>query len=217
MPKTNSLKFGYADDFAIAHQHHEISSLEQTLGQDTEKLQSYFEKWFLKMNTTKTTSALYHLDNHKANHQLAIQTKNSILPFDPLPKYIGVTLDRTLSFKHHLENTAIKLRKRNGIIKKIAGTTWGASANVLRTSSLALSYSVAEYCAPVWSRSHHTQKVDTLTTKWFHENYIRDSKIHPNTVATSDERALLLLLTYVEKRPVRINTRDWLTASITHP
>jgi len=41
------------------------------------------------------------------------------------------------------------------LLMKLAGSTWGASANNLQSSALALCYSVAEYCAPVWSRSAH--------------------------------------------------------------
>ena len=44
---------------------------------------------------------------------------------------------------------------------KLAGTTWGAQASTLRTSALALCYSVAEYCCPVWSRSSHVGLVDS--------------------------------------------------------
>ena len=43
----------------------------------------------------------------------------------------------------------------------LAGSSWGVSTPTLRTSALALCYSVAEYCAPVWSRSAHTHLVDT--------------------------------------------------------
>jgi len=43
---------------------------------------------------------------------------------------------------------------------KLASSTWGASANTLRSSAPALCYSAAEYCAPVWSRSAHTSQVD---------------------------------------------------------
>jgi len=43
---------------------------------------------------------------------------------------------------------------------KLAGSTWGASANTLQSSALALRYSAAEYCAPVWSRSAQTSQVD---------------------------------------------------------
>ena len=37
----------------------------------------------------------------------------------------------------------------------------GASQGVVRTSALALCYSVAEYACPVWNRSSHFGKVDT--------------------------------------------------------
>ena len=55
---------------------------------------------------------------------------------------------------------AIKLSHCN-IISKVAGTDWGAPAPVLRTSAIALVYSVAEYCVPVWGRCAHVQHVDT--------------------------------------------------------
>ena len=42
----------------------------------------------------------------------------------------------------------------------LAGTTWGAGAKTLRTSALALRYSVAEYYAPVWRNSAHTKLID---------------------------------------------------------
>ena len=70
-------------------------------------------------------------------------------PADPYPVYLGVTLDRTLSYREHLSRSAAKLKSRNNLIAKIAGTSWGASASTLHTSALALCYSVAEYCCPV--------------------------------------------------------------------
>jgi len=70
--------------------------------------------------------------------------------------YLGVTLDRTLSYREHLT----KLKNRNNLLMKLAGSTWGASANTQRSSTLALCCSAAEYCAPVWSRSAHTSQVD---------------------------------------------------------
>ena len=46
------------------------------------------------------------------------------------------------------------------IIRKLAGTTWGAREDVLRISTTALVLAPAEYCAAVWSSSHHTKLVD---------------------------------------------------------
>lgn len=66
-----------------------------------------------------------------------------------------------MTFKKHLEGLKNKLKTRNNIISKLAGSTWGYDARVLRVSRLTLLYSVAEYCAPVWFRSSYCKKVDT--------------------------------------------------------
>jgi len=83
------------------------------------------------------------------------------LKHDPYPVYLGVTLDRTLSYREHLSRSAVKLKSRNNLITKLAGTSWAASASTLCTSALALCYSVAEYCCPVWARSSYTNLIDT--------------------------------------------------------
>ena len=59
-----------------------------------------------------------------------------------------------------MTKTAGKLKNRKNLLMKLAGSTWGASANTLRSSALALCYSAAGYCAPVWSCSAHTSQVD---------------------------------------------------------
>ena len=82
---------------------------------------------------------------HLNNHQL-IRTE-SILT------YLGISLDR--NFKHHLEIDKSKIIFRVALIKRLVGTNWGAVFLTLRASTLALAYSPAEYCAPVW-----TYKID---------------------------------------------------------
>jgi transposase-like protein len=74
-------------------------------------------------------------------------------------RYLRIKLDRTLTFRQHLETTKNKIKSRN-IISKLARTSWGCSADTLRTSALSLVYSVAEYYAPVWTISAHCNKID---------------------------------------------------------
>ena len=72
-----------------------------------------------------------------------------------------MTLDRTLSYRERLAKTAGKLGGRNNLLMGLAGSTWGAGADALRSSALALCYSAAECCAPVWSgRVGHAGRVD---------------------------------------------------------
>jgi len=65
-----------------------------------------------------------------------------------------------LSYHAHLKKYAAKVSTRNSLLRLLAGSSWEASATTLRTSALALCYSTAEYCAPVWARSPYTKLID---------------------------------------------------------
>ena len=76
------------------------------------------------------------------------------------PIYLGIKLDRALAFRRHLESLCKKLTTRFGLFKRLAGSSWGASATTSRTATLALVHSTAEYYAPVWCHSAHTRLID---------------------------------------------------------
>ena len=85
-----------------------------------------------------------------ATRELSVYLDGLRLRHECHPTYLEVTLeslDRTLSYREHLTKTAGKLQKknRNNLLMKLAGSTWGASANTLRSSALVLCYSAAEY------------------------------------------------------------------------
>ena len=48
------------------------------------------------------------------------------------PTFLGVTLDTRLTYKRHLETVAARSVRKLGLLKKVAGTTWGADTNILR-------------------------------------------------------------------------------------
>jgi len=98
--------------------------------------------------------------NNRSRSDLNGHMNGQSLKHDPYPVYLGVTLDRIFSHREHLSCSAAKIKSRNNLIMKLAGTSWGASARTLRTSALALCYSVAEYCCPVWARSSFTNLID---------------------------------------------------------
>ena len=83
----------------------------------------------------------------------------SILSIHVAPTYLGVKFDRMLSFKQHLKAVKSKVTTRVALIRCLAGTTWGASAKMLRISIQVLVFSTVEYCTPVWCRSPHAKKV----------------------------------------------------------
>ncbi|KAG5858281.1 hypothetical protein JTB14_027623 [Gonioctena quinquepunctata] len=98
--------------------------------------------------------------------------------------------DLSLTYKQHLTKTAQKIKSRNNILCKLAGTTWGADASTLRSTALAMTYSVAEYCAPVWYRSSHTHKIDVQLNESM-RIITWHRKTHPYCVASNSGQYLL--------------------------
>jgi len=54
--------------------------------------------WKQNLSITKTMSATFHLNNKEAKRGLKVNYNNKILPFCSKPKYLGVTLDRSLTY-----------------------------------------------------------------------------------------------------------------------
>jgi len=161
LPCLRCRKFIYADDICLATQASTFSELECRLTADVARIEEFCRRWRLKPSVPKTVSSVFHLSNANAAQELNVCMNGQRLRHDPHPVYLGVMLDRTLSYRQHLIKTADKLKSRNNLLKKLAGSTWGASAATLRCSALALCYSVAEYCSPVWLRSAYTSLVDS--------------------------------------------------------
>jgi len=160
LPTTISRKYAYADDLAIMHGDGDWQAVEGALTKDMATLGEYLQTWKLKLSTTKTVSAVFHLNNKEAKRELKVNFNNKALPFCSEPKYLGVTLDRSLTYRRHLESLRKKLTSRVALLRRLAGSGWGAGATTLRTATLALVNSTAEYCAPVWRRSAHTCLID---------------------------------------------------------
>ena len=157
-PGTRS--FVYADDLAVTTQSTDFAPIEETLTSALGGLSEYYTTNQLRANPTKTQVSLFHLRNRECGKQLNINWNGVDLTHCNLPVYLGVTLDRTLSYKAHIENIKKKVGTRNNIIRKLRTSKWGATPTTLRSSALALCYSAAEYACPVWERSTHAKKLD---------------------------------------------------------
>jgi len=46
------------------------------------------------------------------------------------------------------------------LLKRLAGSGWGAGATTLRIATLAMAHSTAKYCAPVWCCSDYTYLIE---------------------------------------------------------
>ena len=118
--------------------------MEDTLSQDITTLSGYLQTWRVKLSNTKTITAAFYLNNREAKCALNVYNNGNLLPPCPVPMYLGVNLDRSLTFRHHLEALRKKLSIQVALLRRLVGSGCGAGAKTLRISALTLVYSTAE-------------------------------------------------------------------------
>ena len=154
-------KFACADNLALLHSSGNWKDLEGTLSQDMSTLSAYLQTWRLKHSHSKTVTAAFHLNNREAKRELKVYNNDRLLLFCLTLTYLGVKLERSLPFRHHLVALREKLSSCVTLLRRLVGSGWGAGAKTLHIAALSLVYSTAEYCAPVWCRSAHTCLIDS--------------------------------------------------------
>ena len=117
--------------------HNQIYFLESALSLDNEHLNEFFDYWKLRL---KEDSGDLISPGQQAARKLKVTLAGDVVVHEFAPKYLGVTLDRSPTYRKHTENVRDKVKSRLNIISKLAGTDWGAPVPVLRTSAIALVY-----------------------------------------------------------------------------
>ena len=153
--------FIYADALCVTAQYPTFQEVEKQIEEALGELTHYYRSNSLRANPDKTQVTAFHLRNREAKRSLQVSWNGVDLENTDTPKYLGVTLDRTLSYKTHIHNTKMKVATRNNLLKKLANSRWGTNARTIRTTALALCYSTAEYAAPVWERSAYAHLLNT--------------------------------------------------------
>ncbi|KAF0769170.1 Uncharacterized protein FWK35_00000518, partial [Aphis craccivora] len=82
--------------------------------------------------------------NRDAKKHLNIEWLGKTLHNTDSPVYLDVTLDRKLTFKEHCSKTKMKEQARNNLLRKLAGSQWGARSHTMRTTGIALCFSTGE-------------------------------------------------------------------------
>ena len=108
LPSTVSRRYAYADDLALLYFSNDWKDLERVLSQDMTTISTYLQTWRLQLSHTKTVTTAFHLNNRETKREFNVYNNGKRLPFCPVPTYLGVKLDRSLTFRHHLET----LRKK---------------------------------------------------------------------------------------------------------
>ena len=109
----------YAYDLCIATQRSTFEKTETIPTEALHNLGEYYETNHFHANSDKTQTRAFHPKNREASRKLTITWYNKHLEHIPDPVYLGVTLDRTLSYKEHIHKLKCKTSARNNILWKL--------------------------------------------------------------------------------------------------
>jgi len=94
---------------------------QEVVNKDVATVDKYFQTWKLKLSTTQTVSAVFHLNNKEGKRELKVHFNDETMSCCSEPKYLGVTLDRTLTYCAHLESLRKNLTSSVTPLRRLAG------------------------------------------------------------------------------------------------
>lgn len=99
----------------------------------------------------KSTSTLFTTWTKEVGTNLNISVDGQTLPTVSHPKILGITFDQLLMYNKHAYTIKTRLKTRNNVMKRIAGSTWGKQKETLITTYKAISRPLINYGAPIWT------------------------------------------------------------------
>ena len=121
----------YADDLVLWCKEEHARTANYRIQQAIDQLTAWTEDWCVTVNKDKSSAPLFPLSPKKQARLIKIGTHT--LKEEDKAIYLGVTFDKRLTWKPHTLRTEGKARKKLVIMRKLAGTTWGANEQILKT------------------------------------------------------------------------------------
>ncbi|KAK3784245.1 hypothetical protein RRG08_031630 [Elysia crispata] len=152
----------YADDLALICSEDSCGTAQVRLQECLTLLEQWTEDWAMSVNAAKTTYSIFSLSTKIPNLRLKIN--NTLLERENHPKYLGVTFDPRLTWCKQTENVQKDGIRRTSLLKKLAGTSWGADMKVLKKTYVGYVRPVIEYGMASWGTAAKTnfQKIERV-------------------------------------------------------
>ena len=133
----------FADDIAIWARHVKVQEA-------VDRIASWSEGMKLRLNSAKCECSFFSTASHEATHQPKILILGTPLNVTKSPVFLGITLDRTLSFGQHVAKVCTKVESRCRLLGAVASRDWGCKRKTLRQLFFDLVRGTMNYCGAVW-------------------------------------------------------------------
>lgn len=136
----------YADDTAIYASAHHIHTLYRILQNHIDSFTDWCSRWRVKINESKT-AAIYFSKTYQTPQRIIVNT--TTIPWSDHANYLGITLDKRLTWQKHIQNIRIKVAIAAGSLKPLmAGRTLSIHNKLILYNTCILP--IMTYGCPIW-------------------------------------------------------------------
>ena len=144
----------FADDTNIVSSHTNLNELIGTINAELTKVSSWFKCNKLSLNISKTHFMHYQIAHTNLELPCNINIDNMPLDNKDHVKFLGLTIDKHLTWNQHVNNISISIAKGMGILHKVKHYLLEHSLLMIY-NTLILPY--LNYCNIVWGNCHQTK------------------------------------------------------------
>jgi len=153
----------FVDDFTISCTGRTTPVVQRQMQLTINKVQDWADKNGFKFSQTKTVCV--HFCNQRKIHEDPVLTMNgSPIPVADRAKFLGLTFDRKLNFKDHIESTRKKCVSSMNLLKVLSHFNWGADRKILLQLFRSLIRSKIDYGLIVYgaARPSYIKRLETV-------------------------------------------------------
>ena len=148
----------FADDGAIWTKHSSAELAVKKLQKALDVIEAWGTYWGFKISPDKTKAIIFSRkikDAKTDSFRLTLNGKT--LDFVDKVTFLGLTMDRKLTWKHHIDQLIVKCNKDLNLMRMISRTTFGADKKCLVNLYKALILSKLDYGAQAFNSAHKSQ------------------------------------------------------------
>ena len=160
----NSLYSGqpyiFADDTGLSYIQHNPKALQKRLNIDMKLLLKWLKANKISLKVAKTEIILFKHKLKSIKFQFKIKRDGKRLMFQDCVNYLGVLIDKNLSWSNHQEKNANNLRQINGVLSRIRNYL---PRDLRKNIDFALFHSKLNYAIQIWGQSlNHSSRITRL-------------------------------------------------------
>lgn len=140
---------GFADDTSFFQRGRALDVMAARIAEGLRVTRIWCQEVGLCLNPSKTELIIF--SRNPRLHPTPMLFGGQLLEFKPTVRYLGVTLDRKLSWLPHCKSVCLRATIALAKCKRMVGRRWGLSPRVVKWAYTAIVRPLMEYCVVAWS------------------------------------------------------------------